>query len=142
MVNSNITDVDISNNYELRYFRGAGQLTYLDLSSASKLEVLNLSLENNESLEKINLTNGVLERLEEFCLRNLVVFCGVCVDDVDFAVNNFTNVDAALFQNCNEDTTLSQEEVDSLVVIYPVPITGDSFEVSVGEVLELVTLVS
>lgn len=88
---NNITMLDLSNNLLLKELSVANNsITKLDVSNNTDLESL---LINDNNLFSINLNNKNNEKLTTISLINNSNLTCAQVDDVDYAVNNFVNID-------------------------------------------------
>lgn len=86
-----ITSIDLSSNTSLTGLNVTSTLlTELDLSSNTALS--GLSAANNFELEYINLQNGNNVNLDDPLMQNNPELGFICVDDVNFAADNFVNV--------------------------------------------------
>ncbi|MEM6719887.1 MAG: lectin-like protein [Bacteroidota bacterium] len=86
-----VTALDVSNLTELKSLRVAyNQLTSLDLSLNTQLEDLNVSFNN---LSTLNIRNSNNSDISQFSTVNNPNLTCILVDNIAFAVANFTNID-------------------------------------------------
>jgi len=94
--NNQLTSLDVSSCIALTYlYCNDNQLTSLDVSNCSDLTLLDCS---NNQLQCLNLKNGNNTNFTQYFYadENANLTC-IEVDDVNYATNNWTNIDAQAF---------------------------------------------
>lgn len=114
-----LSELDVSQNINLEHlYCYNNKITSLDLTQNSALRTFNCS--NNE-LTDLNLNNGNNGNIDRFFAKNNASLICITVDDPDYSVSNWINIDAqATFSlNCNPLST-NEFELNGLS-IYPNP---------------------
>ncbi|WP_299181721.1 T9SS type A sorting domain-containing protein [uncultured Aquimarina sp.] len=102
-----IQQIDVSQNPLLYLFNSYGtSITNIDLSNNPNL--ITVSVGNNYNLQSVNLKNGNNQNIttENFYAIDSPNLQTICVDDLDYAVNNFTNKEPLTFfvDNCSQNS--------------------------------------
>ncbi|WP_299902806.1 T9SS type A sorting domain-containing protein [uncultured Aquimarina sp.] len=102
-----IQEIDVSQNQLLSNFNSFGtSIINLDLSNNPNLSIV--SVGNNYNLQSVNLKNGNNQNItsENFYALDSPNLQTICVDDLDYAVNNFTNKEPLTFfvDNCSQNS--------------------------------------
>ncbi|MFD2561157.1 DUF7619 domain-containing protein [Aquimarina rubra] len=105
--NNPIQDIDVTQNPKLYYFNSYGSsLRSIDFSQNPNLSILGIG--NNYHLQSINLKNGNNQNItsENFYTIGSPNLQTVCVDDINYAINNFTNKEPLTFfvEDCAQNT--------------------------------------
>lgn len=136
--------LDLSNNTELvNLIMKDTDITQLDLSSNSDL--VRLELESNQALTHINLKNGnnssidgstynlTLEYYQnttpsvsypitkEVVITDCPNLVGICVDDINYAIANFTQVEPPVTYTVNCSFGYEKSNLETQLTIYPNP---------------------
>lgn len=133
---SNVLNFDLSNNINLKSFGcGNNLFTSLDLSNNINLE--RFVSQGNDNLETINLKNGNNSNFSYFEALRHPNLTTVCVDNVDYAVNNFTNIDNSdVYSTCSKLSTVDNEFLNN-VKIYPNPIINNTLYIQLNSLIQV-----
>lgn len=116
LTNNNISFLDLSNNLGLTYLTiDDYSITTIDASNNTSLVWLDIS---GNQIQTINAKNGANTFFTNFRVDNTPNLQSICVDDLTYATNNFTNVESPnLFtENCVGSTNTCD---DPLIVCIP-----------------------
>lgn len=102
-----IQQIDVSQNTYLTHFNSYGtSIINLDLSQNPNLNIVRVG--NNYNLQSLNLKNGNNTNIlsEDFNAVDSPNLHSVCVDDINYAVSNFTNKEPLTFfvDDCSQNT--------------------------------------
>ncbi len=133
---SNVLNFDLSNNINLEVFGcGNNQFTSLDFSENVNLEVF--VSQGNENLEIINIKNGNNTNIVNFEALDHPNLTTVCVDNVEYAIDNFIFIDNPyVFSLCEDLSTLDNEFVNDLIV-YPIPMVNNIINIKANALIEI-----
>jgi hypothetical protein len=127
---SKVVEFDLSNNINLKYF-GCGNNIFTSLDFSNNINLQSFVSQGNDSLETINLKNGNNHNLYFSALNHPLLY-QVCVDSVEYAVNNFTNVDdPGIFDDCDVTTFIGTSEriMENMFSVYPNPLIYNSLTI-------------
>ena len=122
---------EVSNFEGLQTFVNASEIfvsqnVMASLNLSQNLEMNSIDFSNNPNLQNVNLKSGKNETIDTFFGMNCPNLQFVCVDDVDFAVDNFTNIDphVTFVDDCGE-LVLAVEGFDlaEAVSVFPNPVS-------------------
>ena len=91
--NMNLSELELSLNDVLKYlYIGGNNFTNLDFSCLEQLRSVDVS--GSERLEFLNIRNTNTSNIFYFVANNCPQLSDICVDNVSYADNNFTNIDS------------------------------------------------
>ncbi len=133
---SNVLNFDLSNNINLEVFGcGNNQFTSLDFSENVNLEIF--ASQGNENLEIINIKNGNNTNIVNFEALGSPNLTTVCVDNVNYAIDNFIFIDNSdVFSLCEDLSTLDNDYANDLKV-YPIPMVNDIINIEANALIEI-----
>ena len=90
--NMNLSELDLSLNDVLKYlYVGGNNFTNLDFSCLEQLRSVDVS--NSDQLEFLNIRNTNTSTISYFVANNCPQLSNICVDDVNYANDNFLRID-------------------------------------------------
>ena len=131
-----VLNFDLSNNINLTYF-GCGNNLFTTLDLSNNINLQSFVSQGNTFLQTINLKNGNNSNISNFEVLNHPNLTKVCVDDVSYAINNFTNIDNSnVFNICNE-LSIADSQYLGDVKIYPNPLLDNTLNIEVNSSIEV-----
>ncbi len=131
-----VLSFDFSSNTNLKSF-GCGNNLFESLDFSKNTNLERFVSQGNGNLISVNLANGNNANFTYFSANSSPNLETICVDNVEYAVTNFTNIDNSdVFINCNEPVVYIPDTNFKTVLLNNVTINTDGdTEIQVSEAL-------
>lgn len=133
---SNVLNFDLSNNINLKSF-GCGNNLFTSLDFSDNINLESFVSQGNDNLETVNLKNGNNSNMTYFEALGHPNLVTVCVDDVNYAINNFTYIDnSGVYNICSELSTIDYQHLN-IVKIFPNPLFNNNLNIQLNSSIQV-----